>query len=485
MGEGFRKFKRKILFNTLIRSILYGVSFGLGAVSVVMIINKLVPLGMKWIFYMPISFGAAAVCGAISFLILRQNDKKISRRIDRELDFSEKVQTMLEFSGEQGDIIELQRQDTEQKLIETVPRGFGTKRLWICAITLVMSAALLAVGILTPAKQPEPPYDPDYDMSDWQIVSLKNLIQYVQNSKMADRAKDDTVKELEELLTSLSDASKESRKKTLVVGAITDIRTVVDDNNAYDELGGFMRASNFDRMTKFDKALKDFIDLPTSSAYDEIRAEFSEGDRETLSASIARFSQEVGACLRGFQGNKALPLYAALDSLCRGMDTLSGEMISQNYSDADIQNRLDELFDISAKGLYAAMSVEHETGTVGDYTVSELMRIFGITDSDLPGQAENDNNSQNSDDKKPGEDENPDDSDKDLSDGGIGTGELIYGSDDLIYYPNEEKYVKYGEVINEYSAKIYEMLLDGNVSDEMKDYINNYLSMLFDGSKRN
>ena len=70
------------------------------------------------------------------------------------------------------------------------------------------------------------------------------------------------------------------------------------------------------------------------------------------------------------------------------------------------------------------------------------------------------------------------------TDGGLGSGDAIYGSDDLIYDPDTNSYVTYGEVLNKYYAKIAELLLDGTLTEEEIEAVNEYFATLYDGSKK-
>jgi len=337
-----------------------------------------------------------------------------------------------------------------------------------------------------PKKQQEAPYDPDYNMSEWQTVSLENLIQYVRNSRMQEDAKGQTVKELEGLLASLTDATKESQKKELVVDVIVNIKEIVDNYNAYGEVSSAMRESNFEHMMLLSEALNEFVHLPKSDSYDQLSDALDSDDGVQLSANISRFSQELQSCLRNYQDNRNAPLFVVLDGMYRDMEDLSKKISSNECSVETGRADLKELFSTVSDELHVVMSYEYENESTGNYAVSELMRIFGITDSDLPATSEKDEESPGLvDDEKNEDEDKEDDDDKELSDGGIGTGELIFGSDDIIYHPDDEAYVMYGEVLNDYYLKkIYEKLIDGNVSDEMRDYINNYLDMLIDGSAR-
>jgi predicted transcriptional regulator len=63
--------------------------------------------------------------------------------------------------------------------------------------------------------------------------------------------------------------------------------------------------------------------------------------------------------------------------------------------------------------------------------------------------------------------------------GGKGSGEVIYGSDDAIYYPKDETHVKYGDVIDEYNGQKVTDMEERPLSDEIKAFIDKYFSDLY------
>ena len=104
------------------------------------------------------------------------------------------------------------------------------------------------------------------------------------------------------------------------------------------------------------------------------------------------------------------------------------------------------------------------------------MQIFGITKDDLPKDP-NDNKV----DTEYGDDK---DDDKEVGEGGYGSGETVYGSDDIVLDPITGEHVKYGDLINTYYAMVTEALTSGEVSEEVEQLINQYFSHLFNGAKQ-
>ena len=73
----------------------------------------------------------------------------------------------------------------------------------------------------------------------------------------------------------------------------------------------------------------------------------------------------------------------------------------------------------------------------------------------------------------------------DESGGGEGDEEFLGGSKDTIYYPPQEKYLPYMQIINEYDKKISEYIKSGAISDELAEIINEYLDILTNFAQQN
>ena len=111
--------------------------------------------------------------------------------------------------------------------------------------------------------------------------------------------------------------------------------------------------------------------------------------------------------------------------------------------------------------------------------VARLMEIFDISEDELPAEEK---------EQLPTEDDYPDEEDKNEEDkgnqGGIGNQEVLYGSDDTIFDPVKNEYVKYGDVINEYFAAVSEKIVEGQIPDTLEQFISDYFATLYDGSEK-
>ena len=130
------------------------------------------------------------------------------------------------------------------------------------------------------------------------------------------------------------------------------------------------------------------------------------------------------------------------------------------------------------EALDAALYIQATNEEVEDDTIYTLLSIFGIKASEVPEHIFND-----PDDPRGEEDYEPEDDPDQIHAGGLGSGEMIFGSDDTIYDPDREAYVTYGEVIGDYYARISELLVDGNLPAELQNALSDYFAILFNGSE--
>ena len=122
MKESFNKFRKKILFEALIKSSL--ISFAL-AIMVYAVPKLIVYFGkinvgefFDLILLLLVNCVFLLVFGVL-FLIMFPRRLKVAKRLDKELELNQKVQTMVEYKDKEGFMINIQREDTLRILSNT------------------------------------------------------------------------------------------------------------------------------------------------------------------------------------------------------------------------------------------------------------------------------------------------------------------------------------------------------------------------------
>ena len=247
MNKGFARFKKQSRRSAVIRSLVFGAAAGCSAGSVPILISKIRGEEISIPYALLIACLAFIAVFALFFAIYLPTNRRIARRLDRVLGLDEKVQTMLEFKDREGDMVMIQRESTD-KLLQGIPLKKARRRHgWVTVIAPVLALTLLSVSLVIPAKAEEeapPPPDSTYNLSAWQEQALKDLITTVRLSDMESAPKESTVITLETLLARLKAVKKESEMKTLVIEAIGDIYTSVNDHNTYDLIAKELQSSD-------------------------------------------------------------------------------------------------------------------------------------------------------------------------------------------------------------------------------------------------
>lgn len=477
MNAEFEKIRKKIRLNTLIKSVLLGTSFGLLSVGVLLLVFKLKEIAFLPLYYILIGIGGAVLVFIASFLILNRNEKSIARKLDRDLGFGEKVQTMVEFKDEEGDMIALQRQDADERLGNASPKALKLGRLWQYFVVFALATALFLVAVFIPVKEKEPkPSEPEkgYEMSLYDLTALSNLIEEVRVSSMEQTAKTKVVTELETLLTALKTTDKDATMRTLVIGAIVNVNTVAEEVNTYKEINQLLSTVEQEQIKELSKIIVGLDGETVGDQLAGIREYFTETD---VAEKLTDFAAKIQAAF--FEQTLVSvedELYAATLNLAEDLQTVADGMAAQTETWA--QDEIDKAFERAETALGDELIQQKANKSTRDRVVKGLMSIFNISASELPFQLEDSTGSY---------DQTTNDGEEvEGAQGGIGSGEQEFGSQDLIYYPDGPEgggYVEYGGVfIEEYYPNAKGD--SESLPSELRDYIEKYLGTLFDDAKK-
>lgn len=507
MGDGFKRIKKLVRINNTLKGVLNSVAVMALVVAVFMLLSRRDIYKLN-ILVLAIS---AAVCGVItltvSLLVYRKSDIKLAKDIDTELGLNEKAETMIAFKDCDGDVVTVQRIDADEKIKAHKKVKLTKKGSLKSALSCLVAVCLLAGSIfLIPEKVEAEEPEPEYDMTEYEAERLKNLIEYVERSSAVEGEKTDIVASLTALLDYLSDTVKESEKKNQVIETIVAVNRAVDKVNFLEDITSEAEEKKFPRVSKLALAFTDTRsmadpNLNTSGKFSVIIANLTpvRQDFSSLEAfvDLGNFANEIKATVASVKNNNIATandnkLIEAITLFCDEIiDYCSG---SQPVNDI-VQEQIDKFFfatppyddafadsleTFKIKGIYNALEQEGINLNVGMYVMNQLIEIFNIPTAMLPSDVAEDLENAKNNDKNYFYEK---DDDQNMTDGGIGDGNLLLGSNDTIYYPELDKYVNYGEALAHYQNKIIDMIESGGISDEkLIDYYTNYFEYLF-GSK--
>lgn len=495
MLKSFDNLKRKSLFAALIKSLAVGICCALLAVGVQALVIKLAALKIAWYYYLAVGAVFAAVGFCAAFLCVRPTDKRLAKKLDDEYALKEKVQTMVEFYDKEGDLLRLQRDDTDVALKTLHPKKFSFRKIWRYFVLGAVSVAVIVTAIVVPSRY-KPPFDDDaYELSSIDEAVLLQLITDVKGFAVSDTVKEEAVAELEALLDEARKADKWSSVRAIAKTAASDIDDAVIAANSYREVALRLNTN---------KALNDVkLSLLNALAWYKTGNKISAADTvtELTAQSQSKLREELSVFTEEFvNGFETLTSGREIyDKLAEFLEPFNESMAPTGDTDSlqndtyylalsDFSTQLgivyDEYDSRSVDGLREIISSAAEdyvTASVGElyyqvnnriadeYICNVLSGIFkvGLSPKELTLPGMTDEDASGGDDPE--------------HSGSIGDETSKVGSDDEIFDPEAMLHVKYGTVIDDYYAAIYAMINDENsgLSEEMKNYLIKYFQILY------
>ena len=478
MNQKFLKFKKRMQVSAILRAVMCAVGVGLLVAAVWITADKLNAKSTAVVWCALTATLAAAAVGVLVAWLLRPTNKKVAKHLDMRLDFQERLQTMIAFEGEAGDVVEVQRADTARRLDETAKKQLRTKNLLPYLIPLLIAAVLFTTAFVIPGRVPETPTDAGetgepvdvWELTDWHITAVRELIAYVKDSDLEHNGKLTVVETLEQMLTDLAPIKTKAQMKPVVTSAMVKINRVSDGINTYSAILSVMNASANPTVKDLATAIGKPSEPILETKYQELKASFTEHvSAEETDAFAAALSSAVGSA--GVPVTD--PLYLALKDFSDALSAFADT--ADDLAEGEAASALSALFDTAAERISAALMQQGANRGVTDYAIDKLMEIFDILWGDLPDELKYPTNTEAGTQRGDYQEKE----DEVVTDGGLGGGDVIYGSDDAVYDPETETHVKYGDVIDDYDAIKTSELADRPLSDELKDFIDQYFAGLY------
>lgn len=491
MGEGFKRFKKKYFLSALLKAILSGLSAALLVVATFLLVIKFGKFDFDFVYSLLIGVAVGLLTGLILFFVLHLNDKGVAKKLDKTLGLKEKMQTMYAFREDDDELKVLQRQDAKA-IIDSEPVNMKDIFKWLIAfiIVAVISLAYFVTSLVlyldkedadtgknpdgteqvTPPDEEKPEEEDPFEATDHHRIALEALIKEVEKSNLQDDAKTAVIAELTLLLANLDTLGTESQMKDYVIGVIKNVRGIVNTVNSTFAFHMYAKDSGNENVKRLSQALYSLDLNLIETELNGIRTGmFVSGSRD----EIEYVKNELGSILQNSSVPKDDMLYTTVEAL---YNVLAGIGDNPSYSDTFVNSRLDQGFADALAGFKELVPQQRNNEEVKIMVVNELMRIFGITEADLEEKKD-----ENGDIETEEPEERPEFGD----DGGFGTGETVFGSDDIVIDPEKEPgnnidsiNVKYGEIISRYDAKITDMINNGEISEELAELLNEYFSIL-------
>ncbi|MCI8370422.1 MAG: hypothetical protein HFE41_04510 [Clostridia bacterium] len=505
MNEIFKKLKRKKFLTAACIAAGTGVAAGLIAAGSVLLALKLSEININAGWYVLIGLGVAAIAGGVAFWVLLPTDKKVAKEIDREHALNEKVQTMVAFAGDDGDMVELQRQDAEEKLRALPNRKPPFKSWWKYLVAPVLALAIFLPAVILPGagssqnhKQPEK----EFNYSQRQAEALNQLIKDNEKSSLANADKTAVSTLLKTLENSLGDIKTERVMKSAVLSTVSFVDLQLFTPNSFDNVAyqlkkddktkllaaaltegvGFYKA-NTARFTKFEQveeaekglvnSVRGKVAENTDALREEFRITFEDGVVEYIQSVNEIVTEALKAAKIDLQDLIKLQLEKFTKNAAAAVENVAGM-----NDEAFQRDRVNKIFETFADDLTGSLTAQSYNCIMDEYIRVKLVTIFEIDSSELPaldsGVRDEDGNIPDDEDEE--DDRNPS--------GGIGNGDIIYGGNDNLYHVDTGTLSPYGDKIDEYYDIILRRIQDGEIDEETAAIIENYFQILYGGVKR-
>lgn len=471
MKESFNKFKKKILFEALIKSILISFAFALMVYCVPKLIVYFGKLNEGEFFELILLLIVGAIFQitfGILFLIMFPRKLKVAKRLDKELDLNQKVQTMIEFENEDTPIVNLQREDTLKILSNTSIKKLSMKFSVFFFILIVLACAL-GVTVVAVEVYEEPPIiepgpdEPKYDLDNWTVRALLDLIEVVETSNVEKELKDPVVNNLKKLIESLETVTLESEMKKIVTEVIADALLRLDLINSNNEVYNEIKGSSSSLVKELAVQINALNVTNVNNCIENIYVYLC-GNTSTTSGALLEFDNDFRVIIVNSKLNKEERLTKTLLEMAKELKSLEGE--------SNLSELISQTITKHKENILTILRLQAENKSIIEYTVSQLEMIFGLKEIT---QGDEDDEKNNASQVNPTDPPKVNEGDHQ---GGYGSGEVLFGSDDTIF-DIEEGTVKYGDVIAKYYGELVGMFNDGTLPEEYKELFNKYFDGLF------
>ena len=476
MGSTFEKLKKNASVSAWIFAVGLGLSCGLFAVGLLSAIFKLTDTDFPLLYIALIGGAVALVVFSVLFFLARRNEKALAKILDEKHGLAERVQTMVDYKAENGEMVRLQRQDAEEKLKERTGGKWGFKKIICTGVSFVLALAMFITGLVLPGKEDAPPTPPppteEYEITFWQVDAMLSLMGYLEQSEMSVGMRSAVITDLSELLLELCSVSDAGEIDTLVteqeaVLRVTESIVFVDGlaeaGSTHKQLYLLIYNSENSNVLAFASGL---AKKDVAEQFGKIEESF-ENKTSNADASRADLSAFVSELQTGLSVTEVPQTDELLIQVLAFADSL--KQLSENtaYNYVTLKSELEKEFTRAEDLINAPLFAQAKDREIADYVIAELIKIFEIKNPPDTGG-----------DPLPPIAGSQMDEDKDSSGGPPNPDKPKYGSDDEIYYPFDQEYVEYGDVFKEYSAKKEEILREENADEALKDLIEKYFELL-------
>ena len=368
MGTVFVKLKNKAFIIRLLKSVMMGVFISGLASGVMILLSKLEIWEQSITVQALIGVCAFILAGLVTYVLLRVSDERLAKELDKKYGLKEKVQTMLVFKEEKGALVELQRKDADKALDSVKKVKIGIKTIWIYVLCFLLGiGALLLATWYQPAEEPPPPViEIPFTVDELDLLSLSELVTFVNESKMESPYKENISHAISVLIDELKLCTTVRQRNTALDKAIDEIFLQTDESSCALELMNELWETTNQGNKLLAKALN-YYEWPKADEWDKFLEE-----AEKLRAAFIYIADSTKIVPDG-DGMSEEEASAALEFLKAILSSMSSGAVS-SLEKSQLSSE-DELY-IAVLRLIKASEVNEDLGT----HVYGLEQIYKLCD---------------------------------------------------------------------------------------------------------
>jgi hypothetical protein len=456
----FQKFRRRALRFSLIKSTVFALSLGTSLFALLHLLAKRELIGISTPIAIGIGLGAALLLFGVLLFLLLPTGASVARELDATLSLGERVATMVAFEDQEGALLTLQREDTNERLSHVPLSALRYKRLPVTIAAVALACSLLIGALAVPALADTPPEDvivDDYE-KDWRIASLLALIERIEKDTYAEAPLKDSLKaNVNDLIDAVRETDKEAQMKAAAILAVRRTSALRQTHVSAYSFASAMAAREV--LKPLARALKELDDEKLSEAIEDLCKTMTSAD------AIASFLDVFSLSLTESGINTATdPLTKALHSFADALRTVA----DTGGGKSEAQDAADALCALA----FEILLQQSDNDKLIVVVESEIVSLFGITSDEL--LAEGVEPPKGSGDATDTPTTEPDD---DITPGaGYGKGDKIAGTEDTVYDPDQKESVGLATIVDKYYAK-FDSMMD-TLSEELRALAEKYFHRL-------
>ena len=514
MDNNFKKFKRKLAREHLLKSILFGTAGGLAASSISLITSCATGAFINPMAHIGIGLAGFVATALSYFFAKKPSDKKIAARMDAAFQGNEKYLTMVEYQDKEGLIIEKQREDAQQELEKKSPKALPLKLSVWNIPAIILAGGFFTASCFTPQIKEaihESTHRPDPDEWNDKTSELIDRIQESidENDKIDSSLQDEFDGILNDLESDLNNDVDTDSRQDKIDDAKDKVDEAVDNANSKEEIGDALENSEDDALKKLGEAIKEGDNEKIQEALDELNNELQTLNGQELVDKLNQIADEIRDALKESQIPEGDELRDALNDLADQLEQIADELQQQagesgepssdqqggqqggqfgesssedqqqgsTPADDHAKEDAEEAINEAGEKIKDAVDQQNQNEQAGESTKDQMDQLKDPSQSQEGQEGQQGQQGQQGQEGEgQGQGQSSSSGEGSGSGAGAGSSGTSYGSNDNIFTENGDSH--YGDVINEYLNEANDDA-KGNDDQELASAIDDYFKDLF------